>query len=187
MPDPTTTEDQELVAVRFLGPQATASVITEHGRALFTRDDALNVPAELAEQLLESDSFEAADGPADRNHDELVDFIRDEEGVEVLVRVTDPDDDEAAGAAADFEDLVRVDGERRVAAGVAAARRGRRKSPVPVEVPEGVVPGETPGWPVDPTTGEPLDLTDEQRAELAKHELDKTGDVAGSTTTTTEN
>lgn len=37
----------------------------------------------------------------------------------------------------------------------------------PVEVPEGVVPGETPGWPVDAETGEPLQLTDEQREQVA--------------------
>lgn len=36
-----------------------------------------------------------------------------------------------------------------------------------VEVPEGVVPGETPGWPVDGETGEPLDLPDQVREELA--------------------
>lgn len=43
-----------------------------------------------------------------------------------------------------------------------------------VEVPDGVTPGETPGWPVDSETGKPLALTDEQRAELAKVELDPT-------------
>lgn len=41
-----------------------------------------------------------------------------------------------------------------------------------VEVPDGVVPGETPGWPVDALTGEPLDLTNEQREELAKAKLE---------------
>jgi hypothetical protein len=35
-----------------------------------------------------------------------------------------------------------------------------------VEVPEGVVPGETPGWPVDAETGRPLALTDEEREAL---------------------
>jgi hypothetical protein len=36
-----------------------------------------------------------------------------------------------------------------------------------VEVPAGVVPGETPGWPVDAVSGEPLDLPDQVREELA--------------------
>jgi hypothetical protein len=44
-----------------------------------------------------------------------------------------------------------------------------------VEIPEGVVPGETPGWPVDAVTGEPLDLTPAQREELAKAELEPAG------------
>lgn len=35
-----------------------------------------------------------------------------------------------------------------------------------VEVPEGVVPGETPGWPVDAETGRPLALTNEEREVL---------------------
>lgn len=46
-----------------------------------------------------------------------------------------------------------------------------------VEVPEGVIPGETPGWPVD-ETGTVLDLTPEQREELAKAELDGGGEHA---------
>lgn len=40
-----------------------------------------------------------------------------------------------------------------------------------VVVPEGVIPGETPGWPVDAETGEPLALTDEERQQLADSEL----------------
>jgi hypothetical protein len=36
-----------------------------------------------------------------------------------------------------------------------------------VAVPDGVVPGETPGWPADAVSGAPLDLTDEERARLA--------------------
>lgn len=36
-----------------------------------------------------------------------------------------------------------------------------------VTVPDGVVPGETPGWPADAVSGAPLDLTDEERARLA--------------------
>lgn len=37
-----------------------------------------------------------------------------------------------------------------------------------VEVPDGVTPGETPGWPIDITTGDPVDLTDDQRTALAE-------------------
>lgn len=47
-------------------------------------------------------------------------------------------------------------------------RRGPSSSASRVEVPEGVTPGETPGWPVDAETGEPLDLTPEQREELIR-------------------
>jgi hypothetical protein len=38
-----------------------------------------------------------------------------------------------------------------------------------VDVPIGVIPGETPGWPVDPITGDTLDLSDEERIELVKN------------------
>jgi hypothetical protein len=37
--------------------------------------------------------------------------------------------------------------------------------------PEGVVPGETPGWPVDAATGIPLDLTPAEREALAEAAL----------------
>lgn len=37
-----------------------------------------------------------------------------------------------------------------------------------VTVPDGVVPGETPGWPVDAATGKVLRLPDQVREELAK-------------------
>lgn len=40
-----------------------------------------------------------------------------------------------------------------------------------VEVPDGVVPGETPGWPIDADSGEPLDLPDQVREELAEVSL----------------
>lgn len=43
-----------------------------------------------------------------------------------------------------------------------------------VTVPDGVVPGETPGWPVAFDSGELLELTDEQRAALAEHEISGT-------------
>lgn len=36
----------------------------------------------------------------------------------------------------------------------------------PVDVPDGVTPGETPGWPIDAVTGGALALTDEQRSGL---------------------
>jgi hypothetical protein len=45
-----------------------------------------------------------------------------------------------------------------------------RMAPPPepeVVVPEGVVPGETPGWPVDAETGKPLRLSDEERQRIA--------------------
>jgi pyruvate/2-oxoglutarate dehydrogenase complex dihydrolipoamide acyltransferase (E2) component len=48
--------------------------------------------------------------------------------------------------------------------------------PTEVDVPEGVVPGETPGWPVDAESGGPLALSDEQRATLADKGI--TGTVA---------
>jgi hypothetical protein len=43
----------------------------------------------------------------------------------------------------------------------------------PIEIPDGVTPGETPGWPVDAVTGAPLRLTDEQRQKVAATPLDK--------------
>lgn len=43
--------------------------------------------------------------------------------------------------------------------------------PTTVEVPDGVTPGLTPGWPVDAVTGYPLSLTDDQRTELAEKEI----------------
>ena len=63
-----------------------------------------------------------------------------------------------------------------------------------VQVPEGVTPGETPGWPVDAVSGEILDLPDQVREELtsaaiaAAHEEEEadvkspaeTGDTASS-------
>lgn len=42
------------------------------------------------------------------------------------------------------------------------------------EAQDAPVPGETPGHPVDATTGEPLDLTEEQHAALAEVKLDPT-------------
>lgn len=44
--------------------------------------------------------------------------------------------------------------------------RGLNK-PEPVEIPEDVTPGETPGWPIDPDTEEPYDLPESVRKELA--------------------
>ncbi|HEY4452392.1 MAG TPA: hypothetical protein VGN13_12455 [Solirubrobacteraceae bacterium] len=41
-----------------------------------------------------------------------------------------------------------------------------------VKVPEGVTPGETPGWPADAKTGEALDLTPDQREKLAAAKID---------------
>lgn len=43
--------------------------------------------------------------------------------------------------------------------------------PTTVEVPDGVTPGITPGWPTDAVTGTPLALTDDQRTELAEKEI----------------
>lgn len=37
-----------------------------------------------------------------------------------------------------------------------------------VAVPDGVVPGETPGWPADAVSSEALALTDEERVRLAE-------------------
>jgi hypothetical protein len=51
-------------------------------------------------------------------------------------------------------------------------RRGPEPSETKIEIPEGAVPGETPGWPVHEETGEPLDLTPEQREELVQAALD---------------
>ena len=78
---------------------------------------------------------------------------------------------------ASLEELTKAELlERAKAAGVTVPKRATKEDiiellvpdgPLPVEVPEGVIPGETPGWPVDAETGEPLDLTPEQREELA--------------------
>lgn len=46
-----------------------------------------------------------------------------------------------------------------------------------VEVPDGVVPGETPGWPLDAETGEPLNLNDDQRSALAENDISGEIDV----------
>jgi hypothetical protein len=43
-----------------------------------------------------------------------------------------------------------------------------------VTVPDGVVPGETPGWPVAPDSGELLELTDEQREALEERGISGT-------------
>jgi hypothetical protein len=48
-----------------------------------------------------------------------------------------------------------------------------------VDVPEGVVPGETPGWPVDAVDGKVLDLTPEERERLAQAALDEETIPAG--------
>jgi hypothetical protein len=45
-----------------------------------------------------------------------------------------------------------------------------------IEIPPGVVPGETPGWPVD-DDGKLIPLTNEQRTELAKEAAPKSGRV----------
>lgn len=59
-------------------------------------------------------------------------------------------------------------------------RRGPKEKGDKVVVPDGVVPGETPGWPVDGVTGEPLDLTSEEREALTKAALERgDGDDAG--------
>jgi hypothetical protein len=46
----------------------------------------------------------------------------------------------------------------------------------PEEVPEGVIPGETPGWPKDLATGRALRLGDDERAALASAPPMQTGD-----------
>jgi len=48
---------------------------------------------------------------------------------------------------------------------------GGTEPPAPVEVPDEVTPGITAGWPLDATTGEPLALSDQQRAEVAEKEI----------------
>lgn len=45
-------------------------------------------------------------------------------------------------------------------------------------VPEGVVLGETPGWPVDADSGLPLELTDAARAKLVDKQLEKVAAAA---------
>jgi hypothetical protein len=49
-----------------------------------------------------------------------------------------------------------------------AELEGGDGAPEPLEVPDDVTPGITPGWPIDAVTGDPLVLTEEQRAELAE-------------------
>jgi|GEM_PF-3264511 len=44
-------------------------------------------------------------------------------------------------------------------------------TPESIEVPDGVTPGVTPGWPLDATTGTPLSLSEEQRSVLAEQEI----------------
>jgi len=52
-----------------------------------------------------------------------------------------------------------------------AADASPEDSPDEVVVPDGVTPGVTPGWPVDATTGKPLDLTPDEREKLAAAEI----------------
>lgn len=48
----------------------------------------------------------------------------------------------------------------------ALARVAELEGAAPVDVPDGVTPGETPGWPIDAVTGGTLALTEEQRSGL---------------------
>lgn len=57
----------------------------------------------------------------------------------------------------------------------ARSRYMRRMDSPEVVVPEGVIPGETPGWPVDLATGKPLWMPQEERERLmamARHDLE---------------
>lgn len=64
----------------------------------------------------------------------------------------------------------RVDTIENVLADLTRGKGGRRRA----SIPEGVTPGETPGWPIDAQTGELLDLTPEQREALAQVSITKT-------------
>jgi hypothetical protein len=67
----------------------------------------------------------------------------------------------------------KVDFDRLQELGLIQGKAPESESPAEVVVPEGVVPGETPGWPVDAETGKPLDLTDEQRRALIDADLER--------------
>lgn len=73
------------------------------------------------------------------------------------------------GEPVDFPDPVACD---LVSAGYATFHDAPETDLDPAEVPDDVVPGTTPGWPVNARTGLPLNLTDEQRDMLIAAKLE---------------
>jgi pyruvate/2-oxoglutarate dehydrogenase complex dihydrolipoamide acyltransferase (E2) component len=84
-------------------------------------------------------------------------------------RIAKVPDSAEMGDAELAEAYEKVTGERDVA--LARVTEFEAGDAGPVETPEGVTPGETPGWPIDAVTGGPLALTDEQRDGLAADEI----------------
>jgi pyruvate/2-oxoglutarate dehydrogenase complex dihydrolipoamide acyltransferase (E2) component len=71
------------------------------------------------------------------------------------------------GAAMDHAEIADALQQAHAARDAALERVAELEAASPVEVPDEVTPGETPGWPVDAVTGGPLALSEEQREGLA--------------------
>lgn len=131
------------------------------------------VSDEEAERLFEKDIAEPYDGEADSDAP-----AGSKKAPEPYKGYEDAGVDEVVEKLEDLSLAQLVDVER-------AERRGEKRKgvlgplkerlalaedalagPNPVEVPDGVTPGETPGWPVN-EDGDPFDLPDQVREELA--------------------
>jgi hypothetical protein len=143
--------------------------------------DVLDVDVDEADRLIERDMAEEFNGEpegagkgeadvpaepfagyADAHADEVIDKIEGGElGLTELLLLV----------------AAEKDGKDRSTVVAAAEERLRRAAEAagkpPVEVPDDVVPGETPGWPVDAVTGEVLDLPEQVREELAAIPIDQ--------------
>jgi hypothetical protein len=91
---------------------------------------------------------------------------------EIIEKVTD---DELS-----LDELVALKGAERAGEGRSTVLEAVEEKLAPAEealssaavvAPDGVTPGETPGWPVDAETGEPLRLPDQVREELSEAHL----------------
>lgn len=116
-------EDRLPVAVRYVGPQATAAIATDYGRLLFERDgDAVSVPADLADVLLDEargGDFEQAETAA-RSHEDVVDFETDADGRRTLVVQGEDETGDVAGSA---DEVPPVETPAAKAAATRAAKR----------------------------------------------------------------
>lgn len=82
-------------------------------------------------------------------------------------RIAKVPDSAEMGDAELAEAYEKVEGER----DAGLKRLADLEDETPVEVPDDVTVGETPGWPINAVTGTALDLTEEQRTALAADEM----------------